>query len=475
MSITRTVQVEEVGFPWWLLLIQGIAGTLLGILLFVRPTTTMIVLIQFLGIYWLITGIFSTVSLIWDRSEWAWKLTSGILGILAGILIIQNLLWSTLILPATLALMLGGIGVIIGISQLIDAFRGSGIGVGILGAFSILLGFILMTRPVIAGFALPWILGSILIVGGILTIIAAFGTLYLDNLYNSSQAWMDSQAAVSPAEQVEASAWDISETIAEPDMEADFEYKTVSEAAVEGVAVAGMAVIGREKDEGEPEEEGEVSDIAVDEYEGEPAEVDEVSAIAVDESEGEPEEVGGVSAIAESESESIADLSDEITEEETVIEEPEVVLTGNVDPADLTEMAKFQHPLEYVEGIGPVYSEKLNAIGLANCLDLLKAGATRRGREEIAEKSGISGKLILEWVNHVDLYRIKGVGSEYADLLEDAGIDTVVELAQRNPTNLYEKLVEVNAEKNLVRQMPTHSQVVDWISQAQGLPRVVNY
>lgn len=153
----------------------------------------------------------------------------------------------------------------------------------------------------------------------------------------------------------------------------------------------------------------------------------------------------------------------------------EAVLTGNVDPADAAEMAKFKYPLEYVEGIGPAYAEKLKAIGLVTCLDLLKAGSTRKGRGEIAEKSAISNSLILEWVNHVDLYRIKGVGSEYADLLEAAGVDTVVELALRNPANLFEKMNEVNADKNLVRKLPTQTQVKNWVSQAKNLPRVVTF
>ena len=153
----------------------------------------------------------------------------------------------------------------------------------------------------------------------------------------------------------------------------------------------------------------------------------------------------------------------------------DAVLTGNIDPEDPTEMAKFKYALEYVEGIGPVYAEKLKEIGLATCLDLLRSGATRRGREQIAEKSAISPKLILEWVNHVDLYRVKGVGSEYADLLEAAGVDTVVELAQRNPNNLYEKMDEVNTAKALVRKMPVASQVADWVAQAKDLPRVVSY
>jgi hypothetical protein len=106
---------------------------------------------------------------------------------------------------------------------------------------------------------------------------------------------------------------------------------------------------------------------------------------------------------------------------------------------------------------------------------LLKQGGTRKGRTEIAEKSGISEKLILEWVNHVDLFRIKGVFEEYADLLEEAGVDTVVELSNRNPENLYNKMVEVNASKNLVRQLPGQSQVADWVAQAKKLERAVSY
>jgi predicted flap endonuclease-1-like 5' DNA nuclease len=131
--------------------------------------------------------------------------------------------------------------------------------------------------------------------------------------------------------------------------------------------------------------------------------------------------------------------------------------------------------LTKVEGIGEVYARKLQEAGIATTDALLKQGATPKGREEIAEKAGISGKLILEWVNHTDLFRIKGVGEEYADLLEAAGVDTVPELAQRNPKNLYQKLAEVNEEKKLVRQIPAQTQVESWVEQAKGLPRVITY
>ncbi|MCB1171656.1 MAG: DUF4332 domain-containing protein, partial [Leptospiraceae bacterium] len=93
----------------------------------------------------------------------------------------------------------------------------------------------------------------------------------------------------------------------------------------------------------------------------------------------------------------------------------------------------------------------------------------------IAKDSGLSPKLILEWVNHSDLMRIKGVGEEYSDLLEEAGVDTVVELAQRKAANLYEAMAKTNEKKKLVRQMPGESKIQDWINQAKKLPRVVKY
>jgi len=128
-----------------------------------------------------------------------------------------------------------------------------------------------------------------------------------------------------------------------------------------------------------------------------------------------------------------------------------------------------------IEGVGPVYAKKLEAAGITTVEALLKAGATPKGREELAEKLGISKGLILEWVNHADLFRIKGVAEEYSDLLEEAGVDTVVELAQRNPENLHEKLLAVNAEKKLVRRDPSLKEVQSWVEQAKNLPRMITY
>jgi predicted flap endonuclease-1-like 5' DNA nuclease len=102
-------------------------------------------------------------------------------------------------------------------------------------------------------------------------------------------------------------------------------------------------------------------------------------------------------------------------------------------------------------------------------------GATPKGRKELATNSGLTPKVILEWVNHVDLFRIKGVGEEYADLLEEAGVDTVVELAQRTAPNLHDALVKTNMKKKLVRQLPSAKQVANWVRQAKKLPRKVSY
>lgn len=132
-------------------------------------------------------------------------------------------------------------------------------------------------------------------------------------------------------------------------------------------------------------------------------------------------------------------------------------------------------PIKKIEGIGPVYAEKLAAVGIKTSQDLLEAGRTRKGREELAEKIGVSPKPILEWVNLADLIRIKGVSEEYSDLLEEAGVDTVVELSKRNPENLHQRILEINEEKKIVRRPPTLKMVANWSEQAKKLPRIVEY
>jgi predicted flap endonuclease-1-like 5' DNA nuclease len=131
--------------------------------------------------------------------------------------------------------------------------------------------------------------------------------------------------------------------------------------------------------------------------------------------------------------------------------------------------------IEEIEGIGAAYAEKLAAAGVTTTEDLLEKGCTKAGRQSLAEQTELSEKLILKWVNMADLCRIKGVGGEYAELLECAGVDTVKELRTRNAENLAAKVVEVNEEKKLVRQVPPASAVADWVEQAGALPPKVEH
>ena len=133
------------------------------------------------------------------------------------------------------------------------------------------------------------------------------------------------------------------------------------------------------------------------------------------------------------------------------------------------------YPVIEVEGIGPVYGKKLNDAGIKNTDELLNACKTKAMRVKLAADSGIDESHILRFANMVDLFRIHGVGSEYADLLEASGVDTVKELATRNPANLTAKMAEVNNEKKLVRRIPTEKMVEKWVNEAKTLPGALEY
>jgi predicted flap endonuclease-1-like 5' DNA nuclease len=131
--------------------------------------------------------------------------------------------------------------------------------------------------------------------------------------------------------------------------------------------------------------------------------------------------------------------------------------------------------IDEIEGIGAAYSAKLQEAGIKTVEALLQAGATPKGRKDLEEKSGIGHHHLLKWVNQADLFRIEGVGTQYAELLEHAGVDSVPELAQRNSEHLYAKLKEVNAGHHDVRTLPTPEHVKSWVEQAKALPHIVQY
>ena len=131
--------------------------------------------------------------------------------------------------------------------------------------------------------------------------------------------------------------------------------------------------------------------------------------------------------------------------------------------------------LAEIEGIGPVNAAKLNKAGVRGTNGLLQMGGTKKGRQELSKATGFSPKTILEWVNRADLFRVKGIGAHYSDLLEAAGVDTVVELSKRKPEALLETMTKVNAKKNLINQLPVLNIVKDWVKEAKSLKRSVEY
>ncbi len=159
---------------WWLTLINGISLIILGILLLMNPVGSTFFLVQFLGIYWLVSGLFSLVGIFVNPHLWGWKLFSGILGVIAGVMILQHPIWAGVLVPTTLVIVLAIQGIIVGIVGLILAFQGAGLGSGILGAVSIIFGVILLGQPLLAALALPMVLGSFAVVGGVVTLVHSF-------------------------------------------------------------------------------------------------------------------------------------------------------------------------------------------------------------------------------------------------------------------------------------------------------------
>jgi predicted flap endonuclease-1-like 5' DNA nuclease len=142
-----------------------------------------------------------------------------------------------------------------------------------------------------------------------------------------------------------------------------------------------------------------------------------------------------------------------------------------IDGKERADMAS----IDAIEGIGHKHATKLRKHRVRTTEALLKRGATRKGRRDLANETGLSEKLILEWVNRADLMRVKGIGEEYSDLLEAAGVDTVKELRRRNAANLLNAMISVNTKKRLVRRLPTEGMVERWVDHAKTLEAVVRY
>ena len=172
--MTTDVPREDVTFPWWLVLLEGIFAAIFGLLLFIAPGGTQMFLVQVLGFYLLIAGILRIVSIFLDASWWGWKLLLGILGIIAGIVVLQHPLWSAVVVPVWIAFFVGFLAIFQGIFGVVLAFQGGGWGAGILGVLGFIFGLILLCNPFIGVVALPFVLGGFMLVGGIGAIVWSF-------------------------------------------------------------------------------------------------------------------------------------------------------------------------------------------------------------------------------------------------------------------------------------------------------------
>jgi len=161
-------------FPWWLVLLEGIVTAIVGVLLLIAPGATFIILVELFGFYLLIGGIFRIVSIFVDASSWGWKLLVGILGIVAGIVVVDHPLWSAIMVDIFAVYLVGFLAIVNGVIGLVQAFQGGGWGAGILGVLSIVFGLIVVLNPLIGLVALPFVLGAFMLVGGIAAIVMSF-------------------------------------------------------------------------------------------------------------------------------------------------------------------------------------------------------------------------------------------------------------------------------------------------------------
>ncbi|MDI6877248.1 MAG: DUF308 domain-containing protein [Methanomicrobiales archaeon] len=161
-------------FPWWLVLLEGIVALILGFVLLFWPGTTLLLLVTFLGIYWFVTGIFALISVFIDRTRWGWKLLTGVLGIIAGIIVLAYPIYSAILIPALLTILIGVWGLIIGFVMVFQAFGGAGWGAGILGVLSIIFGLVILANPLVSTAVLIIMVAIFAIIGGISAIFLAF-------------------------------------------------------------------------------------------------------------------------------------------------------------------------------------------------------------------------------------------------------------------------------------------------------------
>ncbi len=453
MSARQAVKMRVV--PWWLLLLEGIALIILGILFLTNPGSTSLAVVTVLGLYWLISGILGIIGIFLNSHNWLWKLILGIVGIIAGILILQHPLTSTVVVGSALVLWMGILGIIIGIMNIIRAFTGEGWGVGILGIFSAILGIILLANFWGVTFSLPWALGILALVGGFITVINSFrargiqkdmeaGTDELTNKMNAASTQMDA-AATRAATAVSGAA-------------------SGAGAAAAAAGAAGVAAASRAAD-ATADAAGDVADAAGDVVD---ATVDAAGDVADAVGDAASDAADAVGDAVDTTVDAAGDAADAVGDALTGTRAAAMAGAVSYKDADIEAIQRWAKD----KGITQADLDKFMASPYA---DLLAKGKTPQERAALAAEMGVDTSTVLEWLNRLDLERVKGIGPVYANLLEQAGVDTVKELAQRNPANLAAKLEEVNATAGLTERVPTESEITDWVAQAKDLPRGLEY
>lgn len=413
--------------PWWLILIQGIALIILGILFLTNPASTALAVVTVLGIYWLVSGILGIIGIFLNSHNWFWKLLMGILGIVAGVLILQHPVTSTLVVGSALVLWLGLLGIMIGVVEIIRGITGEGWAEVILGIVSIILGGLLLANFWGVTISLPWSLGILSLIGGAVAIWRAFaargiqkdmeaGTDELTNQYRAAVAGADAKLDAAAASVRNAGG--------------------AAAAATAAAATRAATSVDKAVDA--------TVDAAEDAYDAAADTVgDAVDAVA-----DVPSRMGN--AVEEMVGYDIPAAAGALTAE---------------DKLAITSWAREK-------GIDEAEIQRIMASPYG---DLLSRGKTPMERAALARDLGVDEKKILTYLNLADLQRINGVGVVYAYLLEESGVDTVKELATRNPANLTAKMAEVNAVRGITKRVPPQGEVENWVAEAKTMPPMLEY
>jgi uncharacterized membrane protein HdeD (DUF308 family)/predicted flap endonuclease-1-like 5' DNA nuclease len=396
--------------PRWLSIVLGIASIIFGWLIYTNPGVSLLAIAILLGMYFIVIGIVQIIGIFTGAAgSKIWKLVSGILAIIAGVLLLGNQVIGAAAVGMTFNFLIAFFAIITGIALLIDGFTGGGCLAVIFGILGIVLGVLLLFNPLQSLLTLPRVIGLLAIFGGIMAIIGAI-------FRPSPPPPPTRMAAPTPP-------------LAPPKV--DVTKATGAVAATTAVAAA------------------TARDVSGDVVKATDAAVDAAG-----------DAVTGAAAVAAAKA---SDAGEWVAEK-----------FGAEDAIDWAKY-KLDYSGDSLSGLSPDLVEKLKAAEVSKPGDLLQLAANPAGRAKLAKATGVPEAVILRWVNQLDLRRVKGIGEAYADLLETAGVDTIAELAQRNPANLLNRITAVNAEHGLVVKLPSLTEVEDWIRQAKELPRIVTY